>query len=105
MTNKLFSQDELSDTLRQKEQTMLQEINGLGEAQTLNGSLEDLRKYFLEKYYVDMPEIAEEGITTSYGDAQKDGGGVFEYSGHYRYLPDDVTGTRITFFRALQRRW
>ena len=62
MTDRLFSQFELSNTLQQQEQTMLQEINGLGEKQILNRSHEDLCKYFLDKYYVDVPEIAEEGI-------------------------------------------
>ena len=98
MPDRLFSQLELRNTLQQQEQNILQEINGLGEAQTLNGSLEDLRKYFLEKYYVDMPKIAEEGITTSHSDAQIDVSGRFDYGIRDRSRPYQITGTRITFF-------
>ena len=98
MTDRLFSRDELSGTLRQQEQTMLQEINGLGEKQTLNGSHEDLCKYLLEKYGMDMPEIAEEGIRTSYGDVEKVGGGSFDdLLSRHGYPPPHVIGTRITF--------
>ena len=96
MPDRLFSQFELGNTLQQQEQTMLQEINGLGEKQTLNSSHEDLCKYFLEKYYVDMPEIAEEGIRISHDDAQISVKREFEFPGHYG--PINITGTRLTFF-------
>ena len=99
MTDRLFSQYELRETLRQREQSILQEINGLSEAQTLNASHEDLCKYFTERCYVNMPEIAEDGITTSYGDVEKVGGGSFDdVPSRHGYPPSSVTGTRVTFF-------
>ena len=98
MTELLFNKYELREVLNQQEQKLLQEIRQLNEKQTLNSSHEDLCKYFLEKYAIQMPKIDEDSITADHEDAQIDVGNRFEYLVRDRTRPFRITGTRITFY-------
>ena len=98
MREPLFRHFDLRETINQVEQTMLKEIRSLNENRVLNTSHEDVRKYFIDKYSVEIPQIYEEGITVDQGDAQIDVSRRFEYAVFDRSQPLLITGTRITFY-------
>ena len=77
---------------------MLAEIDSLKENQILNTSEDDLCKYFVEKYKVEVLQIDESQIQVDYGDTKIDVSQRFEYDVFDKSRPFYVTGTRVTFY-------
>lgn len=98
MNDILFHQADLNTVLQAQEQNMVSEIDGLSEDRLLNTPVDDLCKYFVEKYNIEPVEINEAGIQADYGDAKVDVSHRFEYAVLDRNQPTYVTGTKFTFY-------
>ena len=66
----LFHKYQLGSCLTGQDRALQDEVDSLSEDRVLNTSLEDLCNYFVEKYRIVAPEIAESGIQVEYGDAK-----------------------------------
>jgi len=59
---KLFSEFDLIDVLKSREQRMFEEINSIDGNRLLNSSIEDLCSYFINKYMIEVPQLKEDKI-------------------------------------------
>ena len=98
----LFGGDELSAALAHQTALIKKEIGGVSANHILHATDQELGDYFFDKYIVNIPNLDEENITVSHGDAQIDVRHRFEYVVHDRSQPTYVSGTRISFFVPYQ---
>lgn len=98
MASPLFYEYDLRGTIENHRQALDNEVNSLSENEALNTSQEDMVKYLVAKYRLDVPRIDEEGITADYGDAKVDVSQDFRRAIDDRNRPFHITGTRITFY-------
>jgi hypothetical protein len=62
MSESLFCQGDLGDITRGQEQKMFAEVDGLPENRVLNTPVDDLCKYFADKYTIEPINLNEAGI-------------------------------------------
>ena len=93
-TDFLFIQYDVFSFIENKKAHLQNEVSGIPEEQLLNTSVEDLVKYFIEKYRIEVPELDVENAVADQHEA------AVEVSG-FRYGLDEgetrsVPGTKVT---------
>ena len=91
----LFSEQDLRLFLEDRRRRAVAEIDSYHANQLLNSSVDELTRYFVEKYSVAVPTIREDAITADQNEARVDVTGRFEYGswdGEQLIIP----GTQLT---------
>ena len=97
MVELLFSKQDLSGVLDNRQHQIKREVGGLSEERLLNTMINSLLDYFNEKYRLNMPEINEAAIYTDWDETLIDVSGRFEYASSRLGRPQHVAGTKYKF--------
>ena len=98
VTIQLFRDYDLGRVLTSQGEELSKEVGSLSEDQVLSASPEDLCSYFVGKFSVDVLEIDETAIQTTYDDAQLDVSRRIEYLVLDESKPFYVNGSKFTFY-------
>lgn len=94
----LFSESDLYNVLRSREDEVFREIDGIEGNRLLNTSVEDLCDYFEQKYTFEVPRLLEERITVDQREVPIDVSQDFRRAIFDRSKPYYIKGTAITCF-------
>ena len=98
MNDLLFSQYDLRETMRNHEQKMFGEIDGIDGNRLLNTSVDDLCDYFEQEYKIEVPRLDETNIQVDQNEAKVDVSRDRDRLILDRSRPFYITGTSVTFY-------